>query len=130
MLFRSVIFDYAFVFEKPVITMQFEVNLLGTEANDLPDKVWELNVLDQIGKQISVDELALLPELVKSLTTNVNIRQNIVMLRDESLFNYRHSGEVIAQQLIDIQASVNGGEHCITRVSSVADTSNKIDLAS
>ena len=126
----GVIFDYAFVFEKPVITMQFEVNLLGTEANDLPDKVWELNVLDQIGKQISVDELASLPELVKSLTTNANIRQNIVMLRDESLFNYRHSGEVIAQQLIDIQASVNGGEHCITSVSSVADTSNKIDLAS
>ncbi|MCD9557575.1 hypothetical protein GRJ22_14210 [Photobacterium carnosum] len=85
-------------------------------------------MLYQMGKQISFDELASLPELVKSLTTNANIRQNIVMLRDESLFNYRNSGEVIAQQLIDIQASVNGGEYSLMNISA-ADVSNKMDLA-
>ncbi|MCG3865297.1 MULTISPECIES: CDP-glycerol glycerophosphotransferase family protein [unclassified Photobacterium] len=106
----GVIFDYAFVFEKPVITMQFEVNLLGTEANDLPNKVWELQVLDKIGKQISVDELNTLPELVQSLTNNTNIHRDIITLRDASLFNYRHSGEIIAQQLINIQANVNGAQ--------------------
>lgn len=104
----GVIFDYAFVFEKPVITMQFDVNLLGTEANDLPDQVWELQVLNKIGKQISINELNELPELVKSLTSNSIIKQNIIQLRDESLFNYRHSGEIIAKQLIDIQANING----------------------
>ncbi len=103
----GVIFDYAFVFEKPVITMQFDVNLLGTEANDLAEKVWELHILNMIGRQISMSELDTLPYLVSSLTSDDKIRQDIISLRDSSLFNYRSSGKVIAQQLLDIQASVN-----------------------
>lgn len=105
----GVIFDYAFVFEKPVITMQFEVNLLGTEANDLPEPVWELGVLNIIGQQITVEQLADLPSLVQKLTKNACIKQNIIELRDKSLFHYRQAGEVIAQQLVDIQFNVVNG---------------------
>lgn len=124
----GVIFDYAFVFEKPVVTMEFDVDLLATEANDLPGKVWELKILGQIGKQISVAELDSLPELVKSLTSNADIRKNIIRLREGSLFNYRRSGGIIAQQLINIQMSVVDGtmdnmsrDSCNKRITNLAN---------
>lgn len=105
----GVVFDYAFVFEKPVITMQFDVNFLGTEASDLPLQAWELSVLNKIGKQITVNELGQLPSLVNYLTSNEEIKKQIIQLREDSLFNYQHSGEVIAEQLIDIKNNINEG---------------------
>jgi hypothetical protein len=118
----GVIFDYAFVFEKPVITLQFEFDPTGLEANDLPERLWELRVLDKIGKQISLDELDAIPEIVKSLSNNPAVSQNIVALREASLFNYRASGEVIAQQLIDIQANTNGESRVIEDAQTVVAT--------
>ena len=37
----GIVFDYAFIFEKPVITVAFEYDFIGQEANDLPYEVWE-----------------------------------------------------------------------------------------
>ncbi len=96
----------AFVFEKPVITMQFDVDLIGTEANDLPYPVWELGILNKIGQQISMDQLDQLPDIINKLANNERFKQNIIQLRDEHLLNYTHSGDIIANQLIDIMHSL------------------------
>jgi len=102
----SIIFDYSFVLEKPVVTMAFELELAGTEANDLPHNVWEVTVLDKIGKQIAIDEIDRLPNIIGQLASNPEFGKEIRELRDESLFNYRKSAEVAAGQLAGLLQKV------------------------
>ena len=103
----GVIFDYAFIFEKPVITIDFDVNLLGLEGNDLPYESWEINMLDKVGKRISSNDMTSLPNLVKELLADNTQTNSLSQLRDENIYNFRKSGEVIAKQLIDIRAGLS-----------------------
>ena len=68
-------FDYAFIFEKPVITIAFEYDFIGQEAYDLPFEVWELGILDKIGKRISADEFIYAADVIESLLTDKHKKQ-------------------------------------------------------
>ena len=102
----GVVFDYAFIFEKPVISIKSELNLLGTEANDLPYDVWELGILNQVGQCIEADEIETLPKLIAKLLADNNQAGHLSSLRDQHIYNYMTSGEVAAKQLLKIQMSV------------------------
>jgi hypothetical protein len=99
----GIIFDYAFTFEKPVITMKFEVDLSGSDANDLSKPVWELGVLDQIGRQIMLHELPNLNAIIQDLAQDKGVQDRIRAIRDDSIYHCGHAGEVIASQLMDIK---------------------------
>lgn len=98
----GVVFDYAFIFEKPVITVEFEYEWKGMEANDLPFKMWELEVLDQIGQTINQNQIEEIPAIINALLEQNTITQQLRDLRDQSLYNYKNTGEVIANQLIEL----------------------------
>jgi len=101
----GVVFDYAFIFEKPVITIAFEYDFIGQEAYDLPFEVWELGILDKIGKRISADEFIYAADVIESLLTDKHKKQELSELRElreKNLYNYRLSGEVIANSLVEI----------------------------
>jgi hypothetical protein len=98
----GIVFDYAFIFEKPVITIDFEYDFIGQEANDLPFELWELGILDKIGKRISADEFINIADLIQGLLTDEHKKNELRELRDLNLYNYRRSGEVIANSLVEI----------------------------
>tara|TARA_B100002019_G_C21250953_1_gene591122 strand:+ start:684 stop:1970 length:1287 start_codon:yes stop_codon:yes gene_type:complete len=103
----GVIFDYAFIFKKPVISFLFEYDFLGLEGNDLPHQVWELGVLGQIGKSIKKNEIHNLSNIVFDLLTDSkNREESIYSLREASLYNFRKSGEIIANHLIEIMQEI------------------------
>ncbi|SFG78514.1 CDP-glycerol glycerophosphotransferase family protein [Neptunomonas qingdaonensis] len=98
----GIVFDYAFVFEKPVITVELDYSFIGQEANDLPYKVWELDVLNKIGECISSDDLNNISGVVERLLTDPKKKVELRAFRDDSLYNYKHSGSVIADNLVKI----------------------------
>ncbi len=96
----GIVFDYAFVFERPVITVRFEPDLRGLEGNDLPYPAWELTVLDTIGRRIAPEDIASLPTIVHEAATNPDFVATVRALRSESVYNYATAGDLIAEQLI------------------------------
>lgn len=102
----GIVFDYAFVFEKPVITIDLEYNFIGQEANDLPYDVWELTVLDEIGKRIKPEQLNNISSIIDELLNNKAGKESIKRLRDKSLYNYKNSGEAIANNLVKIMEDI------------------------
>lgn len=98
----GIVFDYSLVFEKPVITIAFEYDFLGQEANDLPYEVWELSILDKIGKRIKADEFSRIDDVIEEVLTDESKKQELRNLREQSLYNYMQSGEVIADSLVKI----------------------------
>lgn len=103
----GIIFDYAFILERPVIMVDFEVNVRGKDAADLPWTAWELQVMPRLGAQISPEQAADLPAVLASLPTQENFAKEIRALRDESLVNFGRTGEAAAEQLAALHSSLS-----------------------
>ncbi|MDA9343289.1 CDP-glycerol glycerophosphotransferase family protein [Gammaproteobacteria bacterium] len=101
----GIVFDYAFIFEKPVITIAFEYDFIGQEAHDLPFEVWELGILDKIGKRLNADQFIYVADIVEGLLKDRHLKQGLSELRElreANLYNYMFSGEIIATNLVRI----------------------------
>jgi len=96
----GVIFDYAFVYGKPVITLDYELEVEGFEQEDLKGTVWEREMSRALGGVFSGENAAKLPAVVESVLSQVDLKDEMRRLRDDSLFNYGHAGEIGAAQLI------------------------------
>jgi len=105
--FSGVIFDFALVFEKPVIVISFDLSLKGLDANDLDGGLWELRKLDQIGRKIDLQDISTLPLQIEEVLEDKEFVSRIHELRAESLFNYRETGAVAFEQISGLLAKIN-----------------------
>ncbi len=102
--FSGVVFDYAFVLERPVVTIAAAMDTRGMEAGDLPYPAWELTVLPDLGASIDAGNVRDLPEVIASLPPPEECIPRIRALRENSLFNYRSGGRVAAGQILRLRA--------------------------
>jgi hypothetical protein len=102
----GIVFDYAFLFEKPVITMTSVFNKLGLEATDLPWDPWELTVLDVIGKRVEEVELEMLPKIIEQELGKSDRREKMRQLRDQSVANFGCAAKHAADELLLIRDEI------------------------
>ncbi len=99
-------FDFAFVFEKPVVTVKSEFITTGLDAADLPWDPWELTVLDQIGRQIDEAKLDQLPEILQQEVRHDDRKPLIRQLCETSVNHFSCAAEHVADELLRIQEQV------------------------
>lgn len=102
----GIVFDFAFIFGKPVISLQFTYDSAGMEASDLPGGLWETTVLDKIGFRIGAEDMDSLPDRIRDMVGTEEFRQSIRLVMEESLFNPGEAGEAAARQILEIQQRV------------------------
>ncbi len=102
----GIVFDFVFLFERPVITLRFDVNKIGLEASDLPWELWELTVLDSIGTRIEEDGVDGLPSLIERELAKSDRREKVRRLRNESVANFGHAAKDVADELVRIRDEV------------------------
>ncbi len=102
----GIIFDYAFVLEKPVITIAAQPDLCGKEAIDLPEDetIWELDAIGKLSTVVPEAQIDHLPAIIQQLsTTPFYPASQTRQLCTESVFNFGAAGPVAAEQLIAIR---------------------------
>lgn len=104
--FSGIVFDYAFILERPVVTVTMEMDTRGMDATDLPYPAWELTVLPRLGAQVPPAAITTLPDVIATLPRPEVFTQTMRALRAESLFNFRNSGTVAATQLLAIRQNL------------------------
>lgn len=102
----GIVFDYAFILERPVITIAMDVDARGMEAGDLPYPAWELTKLPELGAHIRPEEIHDLPAVIAGLPEAGAFAERMRVLRNASLYNYRSSGSVAARQLLELRSSL------------------------
>ncbi len=102
----GIIFDFAFIFKKPVVTFRFSIEKRGIEASDLPHDLWELGILDTIGRQVSESDIPNFNTIISELLGSRNQDSEIGRLREESIYNFGNAAPAAAQQLNDIIQSI------------------------
>lgn len=100
----GIVFDFAFLFEKPVITLKYEVNKVGQEASDFPWDSWELTVLDRVGVRIDADDVQRLPALIEQEVGNKERGPAIRRLREESVVNFGSAAKDAVNELLRIRS--------------------------
>ena len=99
----GIVFDFVFLFERPVITLKYTISKIGQDAADLPWELWELTVLDVIGTRVEEHELEKLPAIIEQELGKDEHREKIRQLRDESIVNFGCAAKDTANELLHIR---------------------------
>ena len=99
----GVMFDYAFVHQKPVLVIDTPQSIENFEAADLPHHpAWEVTLSEKLFPSIKPENLDnLVPALNKAITKKMPPQ-----LGKRHLYNFQKAGAVAGQQLIDIYNKV------------------------
>ena len=107
--FSGVVFDFAFVFERPVVTIGDGWQKDGYEAWDLDDSAWEMGVLDAVGTHLSANETDRVLAAVEALAANPqDASERIRHVRDAGIVNFGVAGRPIAEALVRDLETVRG----------------------
>ena len=103
----SVIFDFAFIFLKPVISIGYGPVKEGFEAWHIPHTAWEMEILNDLGRHLQdVNEVEIVSTVPTLIQNSNNIASKIEDIRDKHVVNFGHASELIASELINIANSV------------------------
>ena len=89
--FSGVIFDFALVYDKPVIYADTEFDKSPYDAWWLDTPFWTFTALPRIGKKLTADSLASLKDMIDACLTETEYEQGRQAVRDETWL-YRGEG--------------------------------------
>ena len=92
------LYDFAFLYKKPVLAFEIQWNRGGYEASDIPNRQAEYELLEKVGQLVKLNDVENICELIKSAETRV-ISPELI---DRYIFNFTHAGAVAAQQIANI----------------------------
>jgi hypothetical protein len=102
--FSGIIFDYAFVYEKPLIIADTEMEYKGFEAFFLDKPLWDEEIRHQIGRVIKSDEISRLKEIIREELAKE--RSHIAELRDQTVANFGNAVPAAARQIEELLKEV------------------------
>lgn len=88
--FSGVIFDYAFMFEKPTIIPSFTFDKRGYDAIELKDETWTFKVLPQISVSLDENNFSSIANIINETMDNKSLKENILKVKEEA---YMYRGE-------------------------------------
>lgn len=97
----GVIFDFAFVFLRPVVSVGAGPLKDGFEAWEIPHEAWEMSALDTLGKRILPGDEKTVVDVVRFLlASGERAREKILALREQNVVNFGDAGMPIAKALV------------------------------
>lgn len=103
--FSGVVFDFAFVFLRPVVTLSYELDKRGFDAFSLPHPSWESQIVEHIGHRLDPAELEQLPRIISELTSDETFSDRILHIRETSVANFGKAAAPVVDAILNIAAS-------------------------
>lgn len=102
----GIIFDYAFVYKKPVVSIDAPVITEGLEIEDMDiSELWELNMRGKLGRLVSEQNIDNLAEVIDDVLKNYSSSE-IDKLIGENIYNFGYAGQVAAKQLAELSDGI------------------------
>ena len=86
-------FEYAFVFEKPIIFIDVPEKILNEEFSKIRLEPLEISIREKIGKVVSVEKLNEIPNIIEKIDSEL-INDEIKQIRSKTVFNIGKSAEI------------------------------------
>jgi hypothetical protein len=102
----GVLFDYAFLFERPIILANSQADVGGQEGEDLPGEIWDVAMSRRLARCLADDEVEHIPRIVREASADgARHAGTMRAIRDGELYNFGHAGPAAADNI----ARVLGG---------------------
>ena len=99
--FSSVVFDFSFVFDKPVLCFSGgEQDMAPYDAAWIEEKPWKQQVFPKLGYMITEEDFGRLKELIDGLLESAEFNNSRKMLRQECWQNQKKAASAIVDNLI------------------------------
>ena len=100
--FSGVVFDYAFVFEKPVIYADTSFDPKPYDASWVEGPMWHETVLPKIGVQLTEENVENIGEIIRECLDSGELKENIRKVREESWQCIGESAEKTVDYLAEV----------------------------
>ena len=104
--FSGVIFEYALVFQKPVIYADTSYDKSPYDACWLEEELWTFTTLPKIGKQLTEEDMSDMKQAVDSVLHDSTYQDGIRTAREETWALQGQAAEAIADYLIDKRSTL------------------------
>lgn len=86
--FSGIIYDFLFLFERPVLTFKAQFEKRGREAMDLSDDSADIKLLDRIGRTLQESDIPELISIIKSSLTDQTSLPGVIREAQEALAQF------------------------------------------
>ena len=98
--FSGVVFDYALIFDKPVIYADTSFDKSPYDAAWLDEELWTFTTLPKIGRQLKEEDFGQLKEIIDSMIGDPAYKQAIEAVKSECWAHIGQSAELTADYMI------------------------------
>jgi len=88
--FSGIIFDYMFLFDKPVLYVIQDIDLRPYDADDLDHELWQFKTVKEAGIELHEDDFPHIKEIIKNAGDNENLKTARKKARETA---WQYSGE-------------------------------------
>ena len=98
--FSAIIFDYTFIFGKPMIYAESQFDTMQYDADWIDEPDWHLRVLPEIGVKLKEEDFPSIGQIIKNTLNSKTLEQNRQRLKDEVWQNKGSSAKSTVDYLI------------------------------
>ena len=108
--YSGIIFDYAFVFEKPLICADTKFDSSPYDAAWFDQECWTFKILPEIAARLDEKDFQDIKNLIDSMTSDQILKKNRDKVRDESWVNIGNSAKLTVDYLIEKNLELHNKE--------------------
>jgi len=101
--FSGVVFDYIFLFDKPVLYHNTSFNKEMYDAGDLENEPWKFQSIRRFGKEISENDLVNIKEIIQKAVSNTTLSDERANAKETAWQNRGLSGKATVDVLVGIR---------------------------
>ena len=99
--FSGIIFDYTFIFDKPLIYADTNFDTLPYDADWLDEKMWALRVLPEIGVKLEEKDFEHIDTIITGALSSKGLAENRNKVKNEAWQNCGNSASAIVNYVIN-----------------------------
>ncbi|MDR1248771.1 MAG: CDP-glycerol glycerophosphotransferase family protein [Treponema sp.] len=101
--FSGVIFDYAFLFERPVAYPRFEFDKRSYDLSDIEDEAWTFRSIRELGAAVNEEDFERIEELLDGIIGEEGKKEAIRRLKNEAYMYPGEAGKRTVDELLAIR---------------------------
>ena len=98
--FSGIIFDYAFLCDKPVMYVNANLDLLPYDAWDLKKPLWQFEILKKMGIELKEEQFASIKDVIQSASDSPELAQGRRDAKAQAWMHIGESGKLVADYMI------------------------------
>ena len=105
--FSGIIFDYMFLFERPVFYTGYDFDKRAYDASDVPANPWMFTKLEELGIRLEEKEFENIGNIVEKCAADSKLKEKIILAKNTAWMNQGNAGVNCVDALLKIKEKLS-----------------------